>query len=86
MKTKTDPNEPASPVDINYINGKIQSVQKGDFLYTSIGLTKREVIAKDFMAALITSGMYSGISLMKLSETAIGITDTFIKALNENKS
>lgn len=81
----TNANEPAYPVEISIgQNGEIMGCQTSNNTGFSIGLSKREVMAKDFMAALIASGGDAWTPQL-YARLAIGAADELIKQLNSTK-
>ena len=80
---KTNPNDPAFLPSANII-------EKGDGTCCTImehtnGLTKRELFAKDFTAAIASHHIDPEERIEKICKIGIKLADAFIQKLNEGK-
>lgn len=78
--SKTNPNDPAAPCKVLE---ESENPYIGEYLKRLPGLTKRELFAKDFMAALISN--YGGRSPEASAELALMHADALIKKLNDTE-
>ena len=73
MENKTNGSDMAYPIVCEEVRGVWQQ-----------GLTKREYIASQQYAAMITNPEYGTLSLQKIAVTAVRATDALIEELNKN--
>lgn len=79
----TKPNDPAAPCKVLE---ESENPYIGEYLKRLPRLTKRELFAKDFMAAIISNAHRKpNISDEELAEISISRADALIKKLNETK-
>lgn len=77
----TKPNDPAAPCKVLE---ESENPYIGEYLKRLPGLTKRELFAKDFMAALLSNPEYD-VSDGNTARDACSMADALIKKLNETK-
>jgi hypothetical protein len=86
---KTNPNDPASPVEVSNVDGNIIGNQTSQFSYFATGLTKREYFAGLAMQGIIGNSkvIYAMTSAAK-TETArfaVELADALIEELNKSE-
>jgi len=84
---KTNPNEPASPVEVSIVDGNIIGNQTSQFSYFATGLTKREHFAGLAMQGLCAWGAndFNFDHVERIAKISIAQADALIEELNKTE-